>query len=52
MANNIFNYLQKNSRVKAEFALDLLFLEDPKKFDIPGYINDGLVWLESKLHSN
>lgn len=34
---------------KAEFALDLLFREEPKEIKVPLYINEGLIWLEEKL---
>lgn len=34
---------------KAEFALELLFLEDPKKLVAPKYIKEGLEWLQEKL---
>lgn len=52
IANYLFEYLRDNSKVKAEFALDLLFIEDPKELVIPEYIKNGLVWLEDKLTSN
>lgn len=52
IANNLFDYLKDNSRIKAPFALDLLFMEDPKKLITPDYIQDGLKWLENKLTSN
>lgn len=52
IANNLFDYLKDNSRIKAPFALDLLFMEDPKKLKTPEYIKDGLKWLENKLTSN
>lgn len=34
---------------KAEFALDVLYIEDPKTFIIPAYIKEGLDWLETQL---
>jgi len=34
---------------KGDFALDLLFLEDPKKLTVPTYIAAGLKWLEEQL---
>jgi predicted ATP-dependent endonuclease of OLD family len=34
---------------KAEFALELLFLEDPEKLKVPNYIKEGLEWLQNKL---
>ena len=35
--------------VKAEFALNLLELDDPRKLQPPFYILDGLKWLSSQL---
>jgi predicted ATP-dependent endonuclease of OLD family len=35
---------------KAEFALELLYYEDPKLLQVPDYIADGLRWLEEKLN--
>lgn len=43
----MFNALQNGK--KAEFALELLFLEDPKELTTPDYIADGLNWLQAKL---
>lgn len=34
---------------KAEFALDLLFIQDPKDLKVPYYIHEGLAWLEQQL---
>lgn len=34
---------------KAEFALDLLELEDPTSLNAPAYIKDGLRWLAAQL---
>ncbi|MFK3939334.1 AAA family ATPase [Alkalihalobacillus sp. NPDC078783] len=36
---------------KAEFALELIYLEDPKKLKMPEYIKEGLSWLDEKLKS-
>ena len=44
----IFDELKK-SDVKAEFALDLIYLVDPKELVVPKYIDEGLSWLESVL---
>lgn len=52
IAKILFEYLKKHSRIKAAFALNLLFLEDPKKIITPNYIKYGLEWLEQKLNSN
>ena len=34
---------------KAEMALELLYLTEPKEIEPPAYISDGLKWLEEKL---
>ncbi len=34
---------------KAEFALDMLYSEDPASIKVPLYIHNGLKWLEDKL---
>ncbi|MDD5652881.1 MAG: AAA family ATPase [Candidatus Omnitrophica bacterium] len=34
---------------KAEFALELLFLQDPETLKVPTYINEGLKWLQDQL---
>ncbi len=43
----MFDALKKGK--KAEFALELLYLEDPKELKTPGYITKGLEWLKNKL---
>jgi predicted ATP-dependent endonuclease of OLD family len=42
-------YNSLDSAKKAQFALDLLFLEDPKKLITPTYIANGLNWLQKIL---
>lgn len=37
---------------KAEFALDVLYFEDPKKIKTPSYIKEGLDWIEKQLKIN
>lgn len=37
---------------KAEFALDILYFEDPKKMNTPSYIKEGLEWIEEQLKCN
>jgi predicted ATP-dependent endonuclease of OLD family len=37
------------SGTKAEFALDMLYCNDPKSIRVPEYIHNGLKWLETKL---
>lgn len=41
----------KNAK-KAEFALELLYFQEPAKLKVPAYINEGLVWIETKLKNN
>ena len=45
----IINYKQAK---KAEFALDVLYFEDPQKIKTPSYIKEGLDWIEEQLKSN
>ncbi len=42
-------YENLGTRSKAEMALELLYLTEPKKLEPPIYISDGLKWLEVKL---
>ncbi len=37
---------------KAEFALDILYYEDPEKIKVPFYITEGLLWLQNLLKTN
>ena len=37
---------------KAEFALDVLYFEDPKNINTPIYIKEGLEWIEEQLKNN
>ena len=39
----------KESNVKAEFALDLIYSIDPDIYVIPDYIKNGLDWLQMIL---
>lgn len=47
---SIYNSLSGPS--KAEFALELLYLQDPKSLVVPRYIAEGLTWLAKKLDTN
>jgi predicted ATP-dependent endonuclease of OLD family len=47
LGEEFFNALR--SAKKAEFALELLFLQDPKVLKVPTYINEGLSWLQEQL---
>ncbi len=48
-ANDMFSNLEKGS--KAEMALELLYLSEPDQLEPPGYIADGLKWLEKNLEA-
>lgn len=37
---------------KAEFALEIIYLEDLKELKVPTYIKEGLSWLENQLKVN
>ena len=48
-AKKMYEAITAKSVKKAEFALELLFLEEPNKLKTPLYIKQGLDWLEEKL---
>ena len=48
-SSDMFSDLEKGS--KAEMALELLYLSEPDKLEPPGYIADGLKWLEKNLEA-
>ncbi|KLT63925.1 ATP-dependent endonuclease [Pedobacter sp. BMA] len=48
-AKELYEVITDETAKKAEFALELLFMEDPKALEIPAYIASGLSWLEGKL---
>jgi predicted ATP-dependent endonuclease of OLD family len=45
---DMFKALSKDSK-KAEMALELLYISEPKELTPPQYIAEGLKWLEEKL---
>jgi predicted ATP-dependent endonuclease of OLD family len=47
LSQALFDALASGS--KAEFALDMLYCEDPASINVPEYIHNGLKWLENKL---
>lgn len=49
---NISMYQSLKNGKKAEFALELLFLEEPTQLKVPDYIAEGLNWLSEKLNCN
>jgi predicted ATP-dependent endonuclease of OLD family len=48
-ATNLFDTLKKGSRLKAEFALEVLCADENDTLQIPTYIREGLEWLEQQL---
>ena len=48
-ANDMFRNLEKGS--KAGMALELLYRSEPDQLEPPGYIADGLKWLEKNLEA-
>ncbi|WP_319266090.1 AAA family ATPase [uncultured Draconibacterium sp.] len=48
-ARKMYEAITAKSVKKADFALELLFLEEPNKLETPLYIKQGLGWLEEKL---
>ncbi|CEG26347.1 AAA family ATPase [Bacillus sp. B-jedd] len=47
LGEKLFNDLRTGK--KAEFALDIIHLIDPKELTVPKYIRDGLSWLDVQL---
>lgn len=48
-SESMFNALENGK--KAEFALELLFIAEPKMLEVPRYITEGLLWLQGKLET-
>lgn len=48
-ATKIYEIINEKQAKKAEFALDVLYFEDPKKIKTPSYIKEGLDWIEERL---
>ena len=48
-SKKMFANLEKGS--KAEMALELLYRSEPAQLEPPGYIADGLKWLEKNLEA-
>ncbi|MGY3714988.1 AAA family ATPase [Sutcliffiella cohnii] len=49
LGEQFFSDLKKGK--KAEFALELIYLQDPKELSVPTYIKDGLSWLDEQLQT-
>jgi predicted ATP-dependent endonuclease of OLD family len=52
LAEETYTIINDKQAKKAEFALDVLYFEDPKKIKTPSYIKEGLDWVEEQLKSN
>lgn len=50
-SKKLYEDIEGGSRLKAGFALELLFLKDPKGLAVPAYMDEGLKWLEAKLET-
>ena len=48
-AQDAFKTIRNSGFKKAEFALDLLYLQNFNDIKVPSYISEGLQWLESIL---
>jgi len=52
LVQETYTIINDKQAKKAEFALDVLYFEDPKKIKTPSYIKEGLNWIEEQLKSN
>lgn len=50
-AKEMYDVITANGAKKAEFALELLYFQEPNDLVTPQYIKEGLDWLEEKLVS-
>ena len=48
-AKKMYDVITKEGAKKAEFALELLYFQEPNDLITPQYIKEGLDWLEKKL---
>jgi predicted ATP-dependent endonuclease of OLD family len=48
-AQKAYEAVNNDGVKKAEFALDVLYFEDPEQLKVPTYIKEGLDWLENVL---
>jgi len=51
-ATAMYTAITDKGAKKAEFALELLYLQEPSELKTPKYIEEGLSWLETKLLEN
>lgn len=49
IAKGLFATLRKGSKSKAEFALELLCIDENNTIQIPSYIKEGLEWLKKQF---
>lgn len=52
VAEEAYKIITDKQSKKAEFALDVLYFEDPKKINTPSYIKEGLDWVEEQLKNS
>lgn len=52
LVKEAYTIINDKQAKKAEFALDVLYFEDPKKIKTPTYIKEGLDWIEEQLKTN
>ncbi|MDQ0108487.1 putative ATP-dependent endonuclease of OLD family [Chitinophaga terrae (ex Kim and Jung 2007)] len=52
LAEKAYTIITDKQAKKAEFALDVLYFEDPKKIKTPYYIKEGLDWVEEQLKNS
>lgn len=50
-AKQTYDAIRADGARKAEFALQLLYLDELEKLKTPGYISEGLGWLENELET-
>jgi predicted ATP-dependent endonuclease of OLD family len=48
-AKDMYDVITEKGAKKAEFALELLYFQEPEDLTTPEYIKEGLDWLEAKL---
>lgn len=49
VAIRAYKAINSDGAKKAEFALNVLYFEDPKNLNTPKYIEEGLSWVEAQL---
>lgn len=52
VAKKAYDAINAEGAKKAEFALDVLYFENPENLNTPKYIKEGLIWIEEQLKSN